>query len=321
MENIKLVTNEGMPTENGGMPQNNLPKNKDALASRAKKRLIFYILMLIFPLLNVAVFYVYINLDMFRLAFSHFELDASGLGYVGKFVWFENFSFVFEFLSTRMDMVTQSMAFYAFSLVCMPIAVIFSYYLYKGYPGALFFRVVLYMPSIVSGVVMVLIYKLLFSWVFETELALGHILFYNVWASFGMNIVMYTGAMCGINVSIPESASLDGATAIEEFWYITIPMIFPTIRTFLVMGITNLFVNSANLFTFYDHYSPIKPMGYWMTIEKLNGSLVSRGSAIADEGHMTYPQLSALGLLITCATLPVTLIVRRLLEKYGPSED
>ncbi len=321
MENTEMIITEGMPTENGGMPQNNQPKAKRQILSREKKRLIFYILMLIFPMLNFAVFYVYVNLDMFKLAVTHYELDPTGIGYISSFVWFDNFAFVIDFMSTRLDMVTMSMSFYLFTLCMMPIAVIFSYYIYKGYPAANFFRVILYLPSIFSGVVMVLLYKLLFQWVFETELALGHILFYNVWASFGMNIIMYVGAMCGINTSIPESASLDGATAIQEFWFITIPMIFPTIRTFLVMGVVHLFTNSANLYTFYDAYSPLRPMGYWMTVEKLNSSLVSRGSAILDDGHMTYPQLSALGVIITLMTLPVSLILRRVLEKYGPSED
>ena len=320
MENTNIIIN-GVPTENGSAPQEKMPKEKNQFASRAKKRLIFYILVLLFPLANFTLFYVYVNLDMFKLAFSHYELDPTGVGYIVSFVGFDNFAFVFDFLSERIFMITQSMSFYFYSLVCMPIAVIFSYYIYKGYPGALFFRVVLYLPSIFSGVVMVLLYKLIFAWVFEMELAIGHILFYNVWASFGMNIVMYCGAMCGINVSIPESAQLDGASAIQEFWFITIPMIFPTIRTFLVMGIVHLFVNSANLFTFYDMYSPIKPLGYWMTVEKLSSDLVSRGSPELDLNHMTYPQLSALGVIITLATLPVSLIVRRLLEKYGPSED
>ncbi|MBE7080975.1 MAG: sugar ABC transporter permease [Clostridiales bacterium] len=319
MENTNVITNDGMLTENGGMPQEKAPKEKNQIASRQRKRLIFYICMLIFPLLNFSVFYVYVNLDMFKLAFMHYELDPSGVGYLGTFVWFENFEYVVNFISTRMHMVTMSMSFYFYTLVCMPIAVIFSYYIYKGYPAANFFRVVLYLPSIFSGVVMVMLYQYLFRYVFRTELLLGHILFYNVWASFGMNIIMYTGAMCGINTSIPESASLDGATAIQEFWYITIPMIFPTIRTFLVMGIVHLFTNSANLYTFYGNSSPLRPLGYWMTVEKLDGSLVSR--AIDPENHMNYPQLSALGVIITVATLPVTLIIRRLLEKYGPSED
>ncbi len=320
MENANMIITEGMPAENGGMPQEKAPKEKNEMASRKTKRLIFYILMMIFPIVNFCMFYVYVNLDMFRMAFVHYEYDPSGIGYLSSFVWFDNFKYVINFMATRMDKITLSMSFYLYTLVCMPIAVIFSYYIYKGYPAANFFRVVLYLPSIFSGVVMVLLYQLLFQYVFKMPLELGHILFYNVWASFGMNIIMYTGAMCGINTSIPESASLDGATAIQEFWFITLPMIFPTIRTFLVMGVVHLFTNSANLYTFYGATSKIQPMGYFMTVEKLSGGLVN--DRVEDPlEHMDYPQLSALGVMITAATLPVSLILRRLLEKYGPSED
>ena len=184
MENTNMIITNGVPTENGSAPQEKAPKEKNQLASRAKKRLIFYILMLIFPMANFCMFYVYVNLDMFKLAFTHYDLDPTGFGYIVSFVGFDNFAFVFDFLSKRIFMVTQSMSFYFFTLAMMPIAVIFSYYIYKGYPAANFFRVILYLPSIFSGVVMVLLYKLLFAWVFEIELAIGHILFYNVCQSY-----------------------------------------------------------------------------------------------------------------------------------------
>lgn len=326
MKNLDMITANGMPAENGGIPQEEMPRNEKKTLSREKKRLIFYILMLIFPLANFALFYVYVNIDMFKLAFTSYDY-VLGKGYIAEFVWFENFEYVFNFLSTRMFMVGQSMLFYLFTLCMMPIAVIFSYYVYKGYPAANFFRVILYLPSIFSGIVMVLLYRYMFSAVFKTELLLGHILFYNVWASFGMNMIMYIGAMCGINTSIPESAQLDGATAIQEFWYITIRMIFPTIRTFLVVGLVNLFTNSANLYTFYGNqaasYTDARPFGYWMQLEKLMAKDVNNGLILRnDNGNvMAFPQLSALGIVITFITLPVTLGVRRLLEKYGPSED
>ena len=324
MENTEILTTEGMPTENGGMPEQNIPKEKKQMMTRAQKRLIFYILMLIFPLANVAVFYVYVNFDMIRMSF--FQYTEQGITIETTFVWFDNYKYVLDFVINRFSMVAMSMSFYFYSLICMPIAVIFSYYLYKGYPAALFFRVVLYMPSIFSGIVMILVYKAVLLNLFGVNLDLalsenlGYILFYNVWASFGMNIVMYTGAMCGINVSIPEPASLDGATAIQEFWFITIPMIFPTIRTFLVMGLVHFFTNSANLYTFYGGESKIIPMGYFMQVEKLAARLHLGGLQHPEE-HMTLSHLSALGVVITAFTLPISLIVRRLLEKYGPSED
>ncbi len=321
MENSNLITTNGMPSENGGISQEKMPKKEKRTLSREKKRLIFYILMLIFPLVHFSIFYIYVNLDMFKLAFTAYEKGT--FGYVSHFVWFDNFTYVFNFMSTRLGMVGQSMSLYAFSLCTTPIVIIFSYYIYKGYPAANFFRVILYMPSIFSGIVMVLLYKTMFSTVFEIDIELIHILFYNVWASFGMNMIMYIGAMCGINVSIPESAQLDGVTAIQEFWYITLPMIFPTIRTFLVVGLVHLFTNSANLYTFYGNQSKIRPFGYWMQVEKLAAAEYKNGLLIRPSTTevMAFPQLSALGVVITLFTLPVTLIVRRLLEKYGPSEN
>ena len=53
---------------------------------------------------------------------------------------------------------------------------------------------------------------------------------------------------------------------------------------------------------------------------KLSATL-NKDKLLYPDQHLSYPELSALGVVITLATLPVTLIIRRLLEKYGPSED
>ena len=146
------------------------------------------------------------------------------------------------------------------------------------------------------------------------------ILFFNIWVSFGVNVLMFTGAMSGINASVIESAQLDGANVVTEFFYISVPMIFQTVSTFIILGMTGIFTNQMNLYTFYAYEAPssLETMGYYLY------KAASRADYINVEGlkgYLNYPQLAALGLILTCIVAPITFLVRKLFDKYGPSED
>ena len=214
------------------------------------------------------------------------------------------------------------------------------------------FRVFLYMPSIVSGIAMTLIYQFILSDVLpnilpgqdgqkmpdliKTEYAYGAILFYNLWLSFGVNVLMYTGTMSGINESIVESAHLDGVNTVQEFFYITVPMIWPTMITFIVAGLATVFTDQMGLYTFFGEGADgkVQTVGYYLYIQTLKSGLIGNDAALkgglenydpdkaaALKQYLTYPEISAFGLLVTVVILPLTLLVKWAMTKFGPSVD
>ena len=324
--------------ENGNVTApNNVPVMPEKKMKRTRQRLIFYILIMIFPLLHFSIFKIYINLDMIAMAFSEY-VKPDGVVLVRQFAGFKNFASIFELFgsSTRTGLaysrlLGNSMMFYGIGLTFIPIGIFFAYYIYKGYPLANTFRVFLYLPQILSAVVLTFLYKEIMTRVIEVEggLQLQHIVLYNFFTGFGVNVIMYTGAMCGINTSISESAQLDGASSMRELWSITVPMVFPTIVTFLVMGIAGIFTNQANLFSFYNTQISVmqgpvdsQPLGYYMYVNTLASGLVKPDAPDMNINYdaISYTQLSALGLMITVVVLPISLIIRHVLEKYGPSD-
>ena len=325
--------------ENGNMttPENNVPEVSSNKMKRTRQRLIFYILVMLFPMIHYLVFKLYINLDMFAMAFSEYVIPEGGVVLQRQFVGFKNFEFIWHLFGSKSTfgyaysaMIGNSFLFYAISLSFVPVGIFFAYYIYKGYPLANLFRVFLYLPQILSAVVLTFLYKEIVRTVFVTNMGMGHIILYNFWTGFGVNVIMYTGAMCGINTSISESAQLDGASSMRELWSITIPMVFPTIVTFLVMGIAGIFTNQANLFSFYSYNLTLlnpaavefETIGYYMYVNTLRSgpTLTTDNPFYIGYQGITYPQLSMMGLMITVVVLPVALIVRHLLEKYGPSD-
>ncbi|MGI6254423.1 MAG: ABC transporter permease [Acutalibacter sp.] len=58
----------------------------------------------------------------------------------------------------------------------------------------------------------------------------------GVWQGAGFNSVLYIAALAGIDVSLYEAASIDGASKLQKLWHIDLPGIRPTIIITLIMN-------------------------------------------------------------------------------------
>ncbi len=320
LQDVELNANE---TEN-------TPKQKQPMR-RETKRIVFYTLMMIFPMAQFLLFYVYVNFSEIMLAFQTYTESAGAIGY--DISWsVDNFVFVFNYVfnANNIPLITNSVIYYVLhTVVGTTLALAFSYYIYKKFFLSEFFRVVLFLPQVISGLVISLLFKYICEDVFialsgqkmgligNPDYTFTTLIVYNLWLGFGTNILLYSGAMSGINDSIVESAHLDGVNVFSEFFYITFPMIFSTFSTFIITGLSGIFTQQLHLFTFFGAKAPleVRTLGYYIYISTLNSGVVAK------EGLFSYGELSALGLMITLIVLPITFGVRALLEKLGPSTN
>ena len=153
---------------------------------------------------------------------------------------------------------------------------------------------------------------------------LGVLIFYYLWLSFGVKVLMFSSAMSGIDESLVESAHLDGAGIVQEFFKITIPMIWPTLSTFIVLSVASLMTTQMNLYTMFELYAPerAQTFGYYLYVQATASDVyVTPGNSIAGIPILNYPQLSAIGLILTMIMLPITLLLRKGLNKFGPSVE
>jgi ABC-type sugar transport system permease subunit len=139
------------------------------------------------------------------------------------------------------------------------------------------------------------------------------IIIYQIFIGFGVNVLMYSGAMSGVSTEIIESANLDGAGDLQEFWYIILPSVWPTLTTFIIVGVAGFFTNQLDLYSLYgtNANSNVWTLGYYMF----------RYTAADDTRFELYPYLSAMGIVFTMIAIPVTLAVKQLLERLGPSAE
>ena len=313
------------------METTNINKKSKRKSMSAKKReiMIFYYSMIALPIVQFIVFYLYINFSSFAMGFQEYNYKTGDYQWLG----FKNFITIFQDfkrLAYLRNSVTNSLSLFLWTMIfCSMLAILFSYYIYKKQFASSLFKVVLYLPNILGGIVVVIMYKFfvenaypeLIKTLFkleevqgllsDPETTRGTILFYTIFVSFGGQVLVYSSTMSGISDSIIESAQLDGITPLRELVYIVLPSIWYTFVTFMVSLVVGIFTNQMNLFTFYDQYADFSlyTFGYYLF----------RGVKVAE--YKDYPYLSAMGLLLTAVAVPLTLFVRWALTKFGPSKD
>ena len=228
-------------------------------------------------------------------------------------------------------------------LVALPLAILFSYYLYKNRFLHKFFKVILFLPQIVSGVVFAMITTLFIGAIEMVLIKNGSVtsafnpfgnspllanqrlvalIIFTVWMSFGVNVLLFSGAMANINPSLVEAAELDGCNVIQEFFHVTIPSIFPTIVSFTIVTVSGIFVNQMFLMEFAQAVgTDCYTIGYYLYYQAKNSSLggPDLGGLYDLTTTQPFPVLSALSLLITIVLLPATLLIKKALNKLGPS--
>jgi ABC-type sugar transport system permease subunit len=135
----------------------------------------------------------------------------------------------------------------------MALALLFAVLLNRELQLRTLFRGAFYVPSVISYVVMAMIWRWIFSteygilnylltaiglpgidWLNNPGTAMIPIIVATLWCRIGYNMVIYLAGLQSIPETYYEASLIDGATKWQQFWYITLPLL----RT------TNLFVLS-----------------------------------------------------------------------------
>lgn len=300
--------------------------------NKLKKNLFVYSL-IAYPLILFLIFYVVVNFNSILLAFQ--TIDGSGKSFAGL----NNFKTFLSKMFGEGNLLSysfiNSIKMYFINLVvCMPLYVFFSYLLFKKCFLNKTVSFLVMIPSIMSGLVIALIFvnfigsngPLTFimertgwnggKWLnllYDEKYAFGTTLFYMIWLSFATSLIVYPTAMRGINPEVLESAKIDGiSNMFQELWYIILPLIYPTLTTFLITGFAAIFSTSGPLLEFYYTDAPdyVSNMGYYFT-----------KMILVDGTEFSYPKYAAGGIILTIIVAPLTILLKWALEKFGPATE
>lgn len=210
------------------------------------------------------IFMIFPTLNVFRM--SLFEKGAYAP--TETFVGLKNFrtlltdvNFIRSMQNTILLIVIVTVITFAFALVFAAILT------REKIKGQNFFRIVFYIPNILSVVVISGIFSAIYKpengmlnsiiglfrdmsdpilWKGE-KLVMVSLIIAMVWQAIGYYMVMYMASMASVPQSLYESASLDGAGRMAQFFQITIPLVWTNIRTTLTFFIIST-INMAFLF-------------------------------------------------------------------------
>lgn len=257
------------------MTQTTIGAAKRRGLSVGAKRRIFVYGFLAWPLLHFFVFWVMMNVGTFTDSFYSYSVSGTKSA-----VGFENYAEAFRIIFGQKESgiinhhaLLNSLSLIPLALfINLPLTVIFSYSIYKKVLGHSFFRIALFLPSVISSVVLCLVFRMALDnssgiiirflrliglggdgsqantgvipvggFLSNPDTVWPTILVFSVWTGVNGNIVYFSSAMARLPQSIFESAEIDGATQLRQFVSICVPLIWPTITTMSVTLVAAVF--------------------------------------------------------------------------------
>lgn len=224
--------------------------------------------MLVVPAFAVLFVFKYLPMGGIVLAFK----DYSPLDGIFASPWngFENFAFFFQ--SQQIWDVTRNTLLYNLSFIILTpiVSVTFAIMMYEIAKAAYIklYQTILFLPFFMSWVVVsIMLYALLntesgilnrlleglfgveaIKWYTRPELWPYIIVFMHLWKSVGYSTVIYFAGLMGIDPTLYEVASIDGANRMQRIFRITLPMLTPLVIIMAILGIGRIFFADFGLF-------------------------------------------------------------------------
>lgn len=204
-----------------------------------------------------------------------------GFSNTKTFVGLNNFKILFQDAKFYRSFQNSILLIVLVTIVTMGLSLLFAAILSREkIKGQNFFRIVFYIPNILSVVVISAIFSAIYDpnqglmnsiisifrgegktpilWLGDQKLVIYSLVIAMVWQAIGYYMVMYMASMSSVPESLYESAGLEGAGRIYQFFHITLPLIWNNIRTTLTFFI----ISTINLsFLFVKALTGGKPDG------------------------------------------------------------
>lgn len=201
-------------------------------------------------------FTIWPTLQALYLSFT----NATSLGLNNKFVWLDNYIYMFHDKSFIQALTNTAKLMAVVPVITIFCSLVLAFVLNQcKLKEMVLYRTIFYFPNIVSLTVVGIIWSFVFhpnvgivnkilgavgleslqrSWLGDSKTALWCIAFTLLWQAAGYYMVMHIAAMDGISPEIYESATLDGASAWRKLISITMPLMKDIIGITFVLALS-----------------------------------------------------------------------------------
>lgn len=228
------------------------------------------------------------------LGFWYSLTDYTGLSKEMNFIGLEHYIKMFSDRYFRVSLKNNVIYAVLYTVLTMILSLFLATMLHMVTKGRKLFRTVFFLPYVTSMVSVAIIWKMIFNpmsgplntiltqlgienppqWLASTTWALYAVIIVSVWKSCGYYMLIFLAGLQNIPDSLYESAALDGASGLQKYVRITLPMVSPTIflnmilvtiSSFQVFDLINVMTEggpgmSTNVLAYRIYYEGFKRM-------------------------------------------------------------
>jgi N-acetylglucosamine transport system permease protein len=232
-------------------------KNRQNRQKKAQPLPVLFICISVLPaVILTLMFTIWPTLQALYLSFT----NATSLGLNNKFVWLDNYIYMFHDKSFIQALKNTAKLMAVVPVITIFCSLVLAFVLNQcKLKEMVLYRTIFYFPNIVSLTVVGIIWSFVFhpnvgivnkilgavgleslqrSWLGDSKTALWCIAFTLLWQAAGYYMVMHIAAMDGISPEIYESATLDGASAWRKLVSITMPLMKDIIGITFVLALS-----------------------------------------------------------------------------------
>jgi raffinose/stachyose/melibiose transport system permease protein len=211
----------------------------------------------LFLLPAIVLFFLFVIYPIFQSVYYSL-FNWKGFGPAVDFVGLENFK---NILKDQVFMISLRNGFLiiALSLLAqLPLSLALAVLVGRDLPGRVIFRTIFFLPYVLSEVIAALMWLFILNpdpergfinavivflggdsqaWLGNTDLVLLAIFAALTWKYFGYHMLLFMTGLQNIPTEIEESGRIDGANSIQNFFYITLPLLSSTIRTSVYLSV------------------------------------------------------------------------------------
>ena len=187
----------------------------------------------------------------------------NGYGRPERFIGLKNYGYLVDNPAFTRALVNNGLIIVASLLVQLPLAMGVALMVAGRVTGAVWFRMIFFLPYVLADVAAGLIWRFMFDGDYglaaavtslfgatpvfllaSKDWAFTAVLVVVLWKYFGFHMMLYIAGLQGVDKSLLEAAEIDGASRTQRFWHITFPLLGPMVRLsifFSVVGALQLF--------------------------------------------------------------------------------
>lgn len=231
-------------------------KQKSGLVkAKVKRNIVGWLILL--PSILLFVFFVWYPIT-FNILLSFFK-DPS----FKEFVWFSNYAALFKDANFTAALKNTFLYIFWSLIIGFLVPLLLGLLLSEVVHAKGFFRVIVYLPCMISGMAVVFLFKSMFGnnnwdvinvilikvfgakegvqWTADPKLVIPVIIFAMTWRGAGGTALIYLSNFQQIDDAIYEATRLDGVGPIKRFFKITMPMMKTTIFLLLILQVIAVF--------------------------------------------------------------------------------